>query len=286
MQRRTIRTKDGELSLLEAGSADAPALVLLHGWPQSSAAFEPVLRELERDIHAIAIDLPGVGASRGVLTANDKRTLARCIRGAVEALGLRQVVLAGHDIGGMVAYAYAKEAPASLRGVAILDVVIPGIDPWSEVLRNPHLWHFAFHSVPGLPEKLVAGREAPYFDFFFDALSADPTRIPRRARDAYVAAYARPDALRTAFEWYRAFEQDAKDNIESKEIAVPIPTLCVRGSREPGRLEDYVQGLRDAGFSSARGERIEDCGHFSPDEQPAALAASLRRFTLETSRAG
>jgi pimeloyl-ACP methyl ester carboxylesterase len=162
--------------------------------------------ELERDIHAIAIDLPGVGASRGVTTANDKRTLARCIRGAVEGLGLRQVVLAGHDIGGMIAY-------------------------------------------------------------------------------AYVAAYARPDALRTGFEWYRAFEQDAKDNIESKGIAVPIPTLCVRGSREPGRLEDYVRGLRDAGLSRARGERIDDCGHFSPDEQPAALAAALRRFTIESSRA-
>jgi pimeloyl-ACP methyl ester carboxylesterase len=113
---------------------------------------------------------------------------------------------------------------------------------------------------------------------FFDALSADPTRIPRHARDAYVAAYARPDALRTGFEWYRAFAQDAKDNIESKETAVPIPTLCIRGSREPGRLEDYVRGLRDAGFARARGERIDDCGHFSPDEQPAALAAALRRF--------
>jgi pimeloyl-ACP methyl ester carboxylesterase len=114
----------------------------------------------------------------------------------------------------------------------------------------------------------------------------DPTRIPRHARDAYVAAYARPDALRTGFEWYRAFEQDAKDNIESKATAVPIPTLCIRGSREPGRLEDYVRGLRDAGFARARGEGIDDCGHFSPDEQPAALAAALRRFTIETSRAG
>src|SRR6202000_3282971 len=102
------------------------------------------------------------------------------------------LTLVGHDVGGMVAYAYLRQYADAAR-IVIMDTVIPGVDPWSEVLANPYLWHFALHSIPVLPETLVQGRQADYFGFFYDVLSADPSRITPQARAEDVAAY-RSDA--------------------------------------------------------------------------------------------
>jgi pimeloyl-ACP methyl ester carboxylesterase len=191
------------------------------------------------------------------------------------------VTLVGHDVGAMVVYAYVKDHPTTLRRAGILDVVIPGVEPWSKVISNPHLWHFAFHAVPELPEILVRGHERRYVDFFFDALSANPARIGGAARAAYAGAYERPEALAAGFDWYRAFGRDAEDNASSAHRAVDLPVLYVRGSRETGDIEEYLQGLRAAGVSRLRGVRIEDSGHFTADEQPSALADALRRFVEE-----
>ncbi len=121
---------------------------------------------------------------------------------------------------------------AAVQRVAILETVIPGVDPWEDVIRNPYIWHFAFHSTPELPEVLVQGHQARYFDFFFDLLSADGSRITPQARSAYTAAYGTDSALTAGFDLYRAFAQDAKDNAQSAATEpVATPLLYVRGSR-------------------------------------------------------
>jgi pimeloyl-ACP methyl ester carboxylesterase len=277
LEHRNLEVDGGVLHAVEGGPKPAPAMVFLHGWPQCWAAFERLMQRLAPDAHVVAIDLPGVGGSTTPPRANDKRTLAGDVQRAIAALDLRDVTLVGHDVGGMIAYAHLHEYPGMLARAAILDVVIPGIEPWSQVYGNPAVWHFHFHAVPGVPEAVVHGRERVYFDYFFDTIAASPEAIPAEARATYAAAYQQPEALRTGFEWYRAFEQDAKDNTASHGQRVATPVLYLRGDQEPGDIATYVRGLRDAGLD-ARGERITGSGHFLPDEQPEALAAALRRF--------
>lgn len=278
LEHRRIVADGSAIHVVESGRSDAPAIVFLHGWPQCWAAFAAVMQQLGDAAHCFAIDLPGIGGSQSPPRANDKRTLARHVRSAIETLGLRDVTLVGHDVGGMIAYAYLREFPDTLARAAILDVVIPGVEPWSAVIGNPQIWHFGFHAVPDLPEQLVRGREAAYFNFFFDAIAGSPTAIDARARAEYVAAYGRLEALHTGFEWYRAFARDAIDNAASLGRDVATPVLYARGERAPGELANYVQGLQDAGLRNAHGLLIPDSGHFSPDEQPERVAAVLRRF--------
>jgi pimeloyl-ACP methyl ester carboxylesterase len=110
----------------------------------------------------------------------------------MQEMGLQNVTLVGHDIGGMVVYVYLHAYPGELHRAVIMNVAVPGIDPWSEVTRNPHIWHFAFHAVPELSEQLVVGHQAAYFAFFYDALSAIPGAVDKQARKAFVEAYSSP----------------------------------------------------------------------------------------------
>jgi pimeloyl-ACP methyl ester carboxylesterase len=280
LEHRSVEALGSAIHVVEAGRPDAPPIVFLHGWPQCWAAFEPVMQLMGDAAHCFALDLPGIGGSATPPRANDKRTLAGYVHRVIERLGLGHVTLVGHDAGGMIVYAYLREFPGTLACAAILDAVIPGIEPWSKVIGNPHIWHFGFHAVPEVPERMVAGREAAYFDYFFDAIAATPGAIGPDARATYAAAYARPEALRTGFDWYRAFAQDAVDNTASRGTAVTTPVLYVRGDREIGDIADYVRGLQAAGLRDVHSAVISGSGHFSPDEQPAHLAAALHRFSV------
>jgi pimeloyl-ACP methyl ester carboxylesterase len=227
--------------------------------------------------HAVAIDLPGVGGSEVPLTANDKRSIARCVHEFIGAMKLRNVTLVGHDVGGQIAYAYLHEYPRELAGAVLMNIVIPGIDPWAEVIRNPAIFHFAFHAVPELPERLIAGREAIYFGYFFDVLSARRDGVPREVRNECAQAYSRLAALKTGFDWYRAFKQDEQDNARTRSQSVDTPVLYLRGDKEHGDIDRYVAGLR-GGLRNVRGHLIPDSGHFAPNEQPVAVADLLAEF--------
>lgn len=226
----------------------------------------------------VALDLPGIGQSPLPPTSNDKRFLAKVVHQLVGTLGLRDLTLVGHDVGGQIVYAYLRAYPGELRRAVIMNVAIPGVDPWNDVVRDPAIWHFGFHAVPQLPELLVHGRQADYFDFFFNAIAADPEAIDPSTRALYAAGYDRMDALRTGFDWYRAFQQDASDNQkESRRDRTPV--LYLRGEAERGiELERYVSGLRGSGLLSVQGQVIPNSGHFAPDEQPEAVAGTLSSF--------
>jgi pimeloyl-ACP methyl ester carboxylesterase len=167
------------LHVVEAGDPEAAPFMFLHGWPESWSSWRQVMALASQQVRAVAIDLPGVGQSTGNPTDGSKQQLAATIHELVGELGLEDLTLVGQDVGGMIAYSYLRAFQDLTRAV-IMDVAVPGVGPWEEVLRNPYIWHFAFHSIPGLPERLVKGRQDEYFDFFYDVLSADPAKIPRR----------------------------------------------------------------------------------------------------------
>ena len=147
------------------------------------------------------------------------------------------MTLVGHDVGGQIVYSYLHRYPETLRRAVIMNVAVPGVEPWSEVVRNPYIWHFAFHSIPDLPERLVAGKQDDYLGFFYSVITAGADAVPEAQRQRFVAAYTWPEALHVGFEWYRAFAQDERDNLSSRGQVVSTPLLyLVRRSRASSRL--------------------------------------------------
>ncbi len=271
----TVAVGPIELGFRAAGTNENPALVLLHGWPHCSALYEGVLEELAADRFVLAFDLPAVGASRGAPSSAEKTALADIVLQAAETLGARSIAIAGLDIGGMIAFAAARDHADRIAGAVVMNTVIPGLDPWSRLIADPRIWHFAFHAIPGLPETMVAGRERPYFDFFIDILAGDPKKITEPMRAAFVDAYTRPDALKAGFDWYRSLEPDAERNAVAKSIRTPM--LYLRGDADAKQIDDYLQGLRHAGVSELEHAVIPG-GEFSPLEAPKEFVATLGNF--------
>ena len=155
-----------------------PAVILLHGFPQDWSVFRRIMPRLSRTFTLVAVDLRGIGGSTASANAYDAATLAEDIHQLTLHLGLERPYVAGHDNGGMVAYALARLHPQATRGVMILDVPIPGLEPWEQVKADPALWHFGFHQTARAPERLIAGREAIYFrEVFFNRFARNPGAI-------------------------------------------------------------------------------------------------------------
>ena len=176
---RNVAVGDALLHVVEAGDPGGVPFLFLHGWPESWQSWRQVMAVAARPARPVAIDLPGIGESSGAATDGSKRQLAAVVHELIATLGLRDVTLVGQDVGGMVAYPYLRTYQDVAR-VVIMDVVLPGVEPWEEVLRNPYLWHFAMHMIPALPERLVQGRQEAYFGYFFDVLSPRAEADQRR----------------------------------------------------------------------------------------------------------
>lgn len=264
-----------EIAARSTGDASMPALILLHGWPQSSRSFENVLPELGTDHFVLAFDLPGIGASHGVLPSAEKTVIAGVLLDAAEQLGARDILFSGYDVGGMIAYAAARDHADRISGAMVMNTVLPGIAPWEKILADPRIFHFALHALPALPEILVAGRQRQYFDFFYDFMAGDKTAITEDARNEYAAAYQRPESLTTGFDWYRALANDAKHNSRKKQIEVPI--LYVRGDADGRKPDDYLPPIREMGARNVEGKVIPG-GEYVAEEAPKQLIAAIREF--------
>jgi pimeloyl-ACP methyl ester carboxylesterase len=260
--------------VVDGNPANQPIL-FLHGYPENWAAFENVMQLLKDNYYVLAIDLPGIGKSEPIHSGN-KYPMADFINQLIQALELERIVLAGHDIGGMTTYAFIKHFPEKLLKAVIMDTVIPGVSPWEEVRRNPYIWHFALYAVPELPETLAAGKQRVIFDYFYNTLSYNKQAIDEHRRNEYAHAYETQVALKTSFDWYRAFPHDEKDN--SVNVPVDVPVLYLRGEKESGNMQDYVTGLQKSGLHDLSSKLIAASGHFSPEEQPQLVAEAIQDF--------
>jgi pimeloyl-ACP methyl ester carboxylesterase len=261
-----VAVAGSSLHVVEIGDPEAVPFLFLHGWPEPWQSWLSVMTLASRKVRAIAIDLPGIGGSTGDPTDGSKRQVTAAVHGMVVGMGLSEVTVVGQDVGGMVAYSYARDF-GELARVVVMDVCVPGLAPWEEVLRNPYIWHFGLHAIPDLPERLVRGRQADYFSFFYNAMSADPSKITLAARAAYVKAYSTDSALRAGFNWYRTFPQDAAVNKAARD-QVGTPLLYLRGEKEGGRMADYQEGFESAGLTKVDYALVSDAGHFTQEEAP------------------
>jgi pimeloyl-ACP methyl ester carboxylesterase len=276
MHSSTIETHGLRLGFLAAGGPARPGLLLLHGWPQSSRVYDLVIDELGQDHFVLAVDLPAIGMSRGLPPSAEKTVLADIVLAGAERAGARSLVVAGFDVGGMVAFAAARDHADRIRGAIVMNTVVPGIEPWEALLADPRIWHFAFHSLPDLPETLVTGHQREYFDFFHDALAGNRSALTERHRAAFAQAYERPESLKAGFDWYRAMQSDARQNAQHQSIETPMQYL--RGDADGRSPDDYVAGLRKTGARNIRGAAIEGSGECTPLEAPCGFIDAVRRF--------
>ena len=172
-------------------------MILLHGYAETSLMWKPIIPVLAERFTVIAPDLPGIGDSSIPADGLDMTTAAVRIHALAVSLGIHNAEVVGHDIGLMVAYAYAAKFPAEVKKLVLMDAFLPGVEGWESVYNNPGIWHFRFNGPT--PEALVEGRERIYFEHFWNDFAADKTRsIPEANRELYAAAYARPGRMRAA----------------------------------------------------------------------------------------
>lgn len=252
-------------------------IVLLHGWGETSYMWRYVMPALIARGHTVlAPDLRGFGDTARPATGYDKATVARDIHALVAALGLGSgVTIAGHDMGGMVAYAYAAQYRDEVSRLVIMDVPLPGIDPWKDISATPRTWHFRFFNVRDLPEMLISGRESEFIRWFRSVEAVNTSALTPESEDYYAKSYARPGALRGGFEYYRAFAQDEIDNRAFAKQPLTIPVLGLGAS---GGLGATIRTLLRNVASNVKTVIIEDSGHWIAEEQPGQVIAALTDF--------
>jgi pimeloyl-ACP methyl ester carboxylesterase len=174
---RTIHSPDGaDIFVHYCGTG--PVVVLLHGYAEMSESRVPLATELVKTYSVVVPDLRGIGRSSRPAHGYDKKTQAADIRAMVTVLGYDRASVVSHDIGIMVAYAYAARYPDKVERLVVMDAPIPGIAPWDDIVRNPALWHFSFNGPDAA--RLVQGRERIYLDRVWNVFSGDP-RTPDEA---------------------------------------------------------------------------------------------------------
>jgi pimeloyl-ACP methyl ester carboxylesterase len=273
------------VSLAYKTAGQGPVAVLLHGYAQTSHMWLPLMTKLAATHVVIAPDLRGAGNSQRTPGGYDKKTMAAEVRALVRQLGHTQPVqVVGHDIGLMVAYAYAAQYPAEVQKIALMDAFLPGIGDWQNVWLMRDLWHFHFYGPT--PEALVKGRERTYLEHFWNDFAADPTKSVSEAdRRLYAAAYARDNGVRATFQYFRNFEQDAKDFAAFGRTKLSMPMLVLTGEKASGQFL-IEQGRLVA--SDVRGTVVKGSGHWLMDEAPdqvvPALLAFLREPATDTTR--
>jgi pimeloyl-ACP methyl ester carboxylesterase/quercetin dioxygenase-like cupin family protein len=274
---QTISTRSADvggvkLHYLTAGRG--PAVLLLHGYAETSHMWRPLIPRLAANFTVIAPDLPGIGDSEIPPDGLDMTHAAARVHELVTSLGVRSAVVVGHDIGLMVAYAYAAQFPAETDKLVLMDAFLPGVEGWEAIYNNPAIWHFRFNGPT--PEALVEGRERSYFEHFWNDFAADKTRsIPEADRREYAAAYARPGRMRSGWAYFVSFQQAANDFARFAQTRLTMPVLTIGGAQANGQALG-----KQAKLVAVNAESIvlPNAGHWLMEEKPQETMDALARF--------
>lgn len=260
------------LHYLVAGKGEP--VVLLHGYAESSHMWLPLIKELAKTHTVIAPDLRGAGDSAAPDDGYTKAAMARDIHALTEQLGYKQIALAGHDIGLMVAYAYAAQYPAQVKRIVLMDAFLPGVGKWRDVWLLRDLWHFHFYGPT--PLALVTGRERIYFEHFWNDFAADKTKsLPEADRVFYAKQYAKPGHMKAGMEYFRNFEQDAADFANFAKTPLTMPMLVLAGEKASGEALITQAKLID---TNVEGVIVKGSGHWLMEEAPGQVIPKLVDF--------
>jgi pimeloyl-ACP methyl ester carboxylesterase len=249
-------------------------VILLHGYAQNSHMWRPLMKELGKTHRVIAPDLRGFGDTTKAESGYDKKTMAHDVHTLARSLDIDKAGIAGHDIGLMVAYAYAAQYPAEVDRVALLDAFIPGVGDTTNLFLLKDLWHFHFYGPT--PLALVKGRERIYFEHFWNDFAADGKKsVSESDRRLYARKYAEPGAMKAGMEVFRAFDQDAKDNAGFAATKLTMPMLVLGGEKSGG---DFLISQARLVANNVDGVIVTGSGHWLIDEAPGQVIPKLVAF--------
>jgi pimeloyl-ACP methyl ester carboxylesterase len=272
VQSRFAEANGVRLHYLSAGRGSP--VVLLHGFGETSHMWLPLIAELAATHTVLAPDLRGAGASAKPSQGYDKKTLAQDIHALAQSLGHRRVILVGHDIGLMVAYAYAAQYPDEVERIVLMDAFLPGVGDWKSVWLLRDLWHFHFYGET--PFRLVQGRERIYLEHFWNDFAADRTHsVPEADRRIYAAAFAQPGAILAGFSYFKAFEQDASDFSGFAATKLTMPMLVLAGEKASGSFLIDQARLVD---TDVHGMVVAGSGHWLMEEAPGQVIPAIVAF--------
>jgi pimeloyl-ACP methyl ester carboxylesterase len=261
-----------KLHYMRAGHG--PALILLHGYAETSRMWVPAIPVFAAKFTVIAPDLPGIGDSDIPSSGLNMKSAAVLIHALVKSLKIDKARVVGHDIGLMVAYAYAAQFPAETEKLVLMDAFLPGVDGWEPYYNNPSIWHFRFNGPT--PEALVAGRERIYFEHFWNDFAADKTHsIPEADRVAYTKAYSRPGRMRAGWAYFVVFTQTAKEFAELAKTKLTMPVLSISGEKaSAATLAPQTKLIAVNGQAVI----LKNTGHWLMEENRAETMAALQKF--------
>jgi pimeloyl-ACP methyl ester carboxylesterase len=267
-------------------SGSGQAVLLLHGWPQTSRAWHRVAAQLP-DHTVVMPDLRGFGQSGKPASGYDAATVAADLHGLLSALGFQGVPVVGHDWGAVFGYVLAASYPGDASALGIVEMTLPGDGSLEQAMQpragGEFLWHFGFQSVPDVPELLIRGKERAYLNWFFDQHAHDPNAIAQADRDAYVAAMEDPEALRAGLALYQAYFETAAQVAGLAARQIEIPVIAYGGDASLG--EAVLASARRVA-PGARGGVIPRCGHWAPDERPEFVAEVVREVAAAAAGGG
>ena len=251
-----------------------PTVILLHGYAETSRMWRPIIPVLAKKFTVIAPDLPGIGDSGIPTDKIDMKTSASRIHALARSLGVEKARVVGHDIGLMVAYAYATQFPAETEKLVVMDAFLPGVPGWEGIYNAPNVWHFRFNGE--YPEALVKGRERTYFEYFWNVFAADKTRsIPEADRKAYTEAYSKPGRMRAAWAYFASWPQLAKDFAQISQTKLTMPVLSIGGDKSLGNeLAEQMKLVA----SDVTVVVLKDTGHWILEEQPKETTEAIVKF--------
>jgi len=251
-----------------------PAVVLLHGFPHTWQLWSQVIGPLAAHHRVIAPDLRGFGASTRAPDGYDAATLAADVEGILDALDEPGAAVVAIDAGTAVAVLLALRRPERVRRLVAMEGLLGSLPGAEDFLAAGPPWWFGFHAVPGLAETVLAGQEAAYIDWFLTT-GTRGRGVPPDIRDAFIDAYAAPDALRCAFSYYRALPTTARqisDTVARNRLT--MPTLAIGAHSVGTALEKQLRPIAD----DLTGHLIPDCGHIIPLDRPRELLSLLLPF--------
>jgi pimeloyl-ACP methyl ester carboxylesterase len=251
-----------------------PVVILLHGFAETSRMWNPILPALGEKFTVIAPDLPGIGDSSIPNHGMDMKQAAIEIHLLARSLGVMKARVVGHDIGLMVAYAYAAQFPSEVEKLALMDAFLPGVIGWEPIYNSPNYWHFRFNGPT--PEALVKGRESIYFAYFWNDLAADRNHsIPQPDRKAYLAAYSRPGRMRASWDYFASWPATAKDFAQMAQTKLQMPVLSIGGDKSLGAPLGMQAKLVATNVTVVI---VKNSGHWILEEQPKQTTDALLHF--------
>jgi len=269
---RSVEIDGAKVHYMTAGQG--PTLILLHGYAETSLMWRPIIPALAQRFTVIAPDLPGIGDSDIPAKGLDMKSAAIRIHDLAKSLGVQTAEVVGHDIGLMVAYAYAAQFPSEVTKLVLMDAFLPGVEGWEAIYNNPGIWHFRFNGPT--PEALVQGRERIYFDYFWNDFAADKNHsIPEADRTAYAAAYARPGRMHAGWAYFVSFQQAAKDFAQLSQTKLTMPVLTIGGDKSLGEALGQQARLVATNVTVVV---LKNAGHWVLEERPKETTEALEKF--------